>query len=99
MCYTGKYTERGIKERHGFQSEFVVDRQKYLVKVPEELKEAAVLCEPTSIVEKAIDLAGRIQRMRLPDWGAEDEQVFRGRRVLVAGVGAHWTARLNGVYP
>lgn len=87
MCYTGKYTERGIKGRHGFQSEYVVDHEKYLIKVPEELVYSAVLCEPVSVVEKAIDLVSEIQKARLPDW-REATRVFQGRRVLIAGVGA-----------
>jgi glucose 1-dehydrogenase len=72
---------------HGFQAEFVVDHQRYLIKVPEELRRVAVLCEPTSVVEKAIDMVAEIQKNRLPDWAAA-ENIFEGRRVLIAGVGA-----------
>lgn len=87
MCYTDKYTERGIKGINGYQTEFVVDHQRYLIKVPEELRNVGVLCEPTSVVEKAIDLVAKIQKERLPDWAAA-EKTFQGRHILIAGVGA-----------
>ncbi|HET9825082.1 MAG TPA: alcohol dehydrogenase catalytic domain-containing protein, partial [Chitinophagaceae bacterium] len=38
MCYTGQYTERGIKQADGYQAQFVVDQEKYFVKVPEEVR-------------------------------------------------------------
>lgn len=85
MCYSGKYTERGIKGRDGYQAEFVVDREKFVVKVPDCIKHFAVLCEPTSVVEKAIDEITRIQKARLPDWGNAIN--LQGKRALVAGLG------------
>ena len=83
MCETGNYTERGIKQRHGYQTEFVVEEQYYAILVPPGLKQLAVLTEPTTVVEKAIDHACRIQRARLPlqsDW-------LPHKKVLVAGLG------------
>ncbi|MFH0752346.1 MAG: alcohol dehydrogenase catalytic domain-containing protein, partial [archaeon] len=53
MCSTGDFTEAGIKGVHGGMAEYVVDVPDYLVKVPEELKNVAVLLEPLSVVEKA----------------------------------------------
>jgi len=85
MCYSGNYFERGIKGRDGYQSEFVVDREKFVVKVPDCIKRFAVLCEPTSVVEKAIDQLIRIQKARLPDW--ENAHNLQGKRALVAGLG------------
>lgn len=29
-CYTGDFTERGIKEAHGYMTEFVVDHERYM---------------------------------------------------------------------
>jgi glucose 1-dehydrogenase len=85
MCYTGHYTERGIKGLHGFDAEFVVDEEQYLVKIPESIKAIGVLTEPMSVAEKAIDEALCIQAARLPeitdDW-------LSGRKALVAGLGA-----------
>ena len=39
FCYTGDFTERGIKMTHGFLTEFYVDEEKYLTGVPPELRE------------------------------------------------------------
>ncbi len=85
MCYSGNYTERGIKGRDGYQAQFAVDREKYLVRVPDCIKRFAVLCEPTSVVEKAIDEMTRIQKARLPDWA--NALNLKGKRALVAGLG------------
>src|SRR5690348_12752806 len=35
LCYPGNYTERGIKGADGYQAEFVVDKEQYLVKLPD----------------------------------------------------------------
>ena len=40
---TGDFTERGIKGIHGYMTEFVVDDEQYVVKVPRELRDVAVL--------------------------------------------------------
>ncbi len=86
MCYTGDYTERGIKGRDGYQAEYVVDSEQYVVKIPRDMASFGVLTEPMSVVEKAIDEAIRIQASRWPD--AEDpEGWLRGRQALVAGIG------------
>lgn len=86
MCTTGDYTERGIKEAHGFQTEYVIDYEEYLVKVPEHLASLGVLSEPMSVSAKAIDEAQKIQAMRLP--GVNPRNWLEGKRVLVAGLGA-----------
>lgn len=86
MCMTGNYTERGIKERHGFQSEFVVDEEEFAVKVPPTIAEIAVLTEPMSVVQKAIDEAGIIQKGRLP-YLQNNEHWLQGKTALVAGLG------------
>ena len=65
FCNTGDFTERGIKGAHGFMTEFVVDDQRYLVKVPKELREVAVLLEPLTVAEKAGEQV-RILVQRLP---------------------------------
>ncbi|SDK83591.1 Threonine dehydrogenase [Catalinimonas alkaloidigena] len=86
MCYTGDYTERGIKEAHGFETEYVVDDEQYLVKVPETIKSVGVLAEPMSVAEKAIDEAVKLQAARLPE--VDDADWLQGKTTLVAGVGA-----------
>ena len=65
MCRNGRYTERGIKERHGFGSEYFRIEPEFSVKVDPALGEAGVLLEPTSVVAKAWDHTERIgQRAR-----------------------------------
>jgi threonine dehydrogenase-like Zn-dependent dehydrogenase len=86
MCRTGEYRERGIWGLDGFQAEYVVDTEQYIVRVPSELEPVGVLVEPLSVAEKAIDEALRIQMARLPDAPATPHWLF-GRRCLVAGLG------------
>ncbi len=86
MCETWLYTERGIWGRDGYQTEFVVDKEQYIVRVPPELEPIAVLTEPLTICEKAIDEAVHIQEARLPDAPATPDWLY-GRRCLVAGLG------------
>ena len=85
MCMTGNYTERGIKGRDGFQQEFVVDEDKYIVKVPEAIKHIGVLTEPTTVSEKAIDEVARIQAARLPN--VKSKTYLQGKQALVVGLG------------
>ncbi len=86
MCSTGDYTERGIKQRDGYETELVVDESQYFVKVPREQVPMGVLSEPTSVAEKAIDEALAVQAARIP--GVDDPgKWLEGKRVLVAGLG------------
>jgi threonine dehydrogenase-like Zn-dependent dehydrogenase len=87
MCYSGGYTERGIKQHDGFQAEYVVDTESYAVRVPDELAAVGVLSEPMSVTEKAIDEAIRIQASRLPD-DSDPLAWLKDKQVLVAGLGA-----------
>jgi len=100
MCYTGDYAERGIKGRHGYQAEYVVDSSGYTVRVPGELASVGVLTEPMSVAEKAIDEATRVQLGRLPDVD-DHARWLNGKQVLVAGLGpvgllAAFVLRLRG---
>lgn len=65
FCYSGDFTERGIKEMHGYMGEFVVDDERFMVKVPAELRDVAVLVEPLTIAEKALIQIHDVQN-RLP---------------------------------
>jgi threonine dehydrogenase-like Zn-dependent dehydrogenase len=60
MCRNGQYTERGIKERHGYGAERFRIEPKFAVKVDPALGVLGVLLEPTSIVAKAWDHIERI---------------------------------------
>jgi threonine dehydrogenase-like Zn-dependent dehydrogenase len=53
MCRNGRYTERGIKEIHGFMSERWRIESEYAIKVDPTLGILGVLLEPTTVVVKA----------------------------------------------
>ena len=86
MCQTGAYLERGIWGLDGYQTQFAVDAEQYVVEVPAELEAIGVLCEPLSVAEKAVDEAVRLQAARLPDAPATPDWLH-GRHCLVAGMG------------
>lgn len=86
MCQTGKYSERGIKGLDGYQTEFAVDKEQYVVSVPPQLAAVGILAEPLSIVEKAIDESLRVQTVRRPDAATTPDWLF-GCHCLVAGMG------------
>jgi threonine dehydrogenase-like Zn-dependent dehydrogenase len=65
FCYTGDFTERGIKMQHGFMTEFVVDDEQYMNVVPPGLRDVAVLVEPLTIAEKGLTQLWQVQQ-RLP---------------------------------
>lgn len=90
FCYTGDYKERGIKQLHGFMTEFVVDDVAYMNPVPAALRAVAVLTEPLTIAEKAVSEVWQVQK-RLP-WGLPAEaggEVTHGyrHRAVVLGAG------------
>jgi threonine dehydrogenase-like Zn-dependent dehydrogenase len=77
MCRNGRYTERGIKGRHGFMAERWGIEPEHAVRVAPELGDLGVLMEPTSVVAKAWEQVDRV--------GAR--LFWRPRRVLVTGTG------------
>jgi len=88
FCYTGDFTERGIKGRHGFMTEFVVDDEKYMNHVPLDLRNVAVLVEPLTIAQKAIEQLWQVQA-RLPWAGATQPEGPSNHchKALVLGAG------------
>jgi threonine dehydrogenase-like Zn-dependent dehydrogenase len=86
LCRTGGYLERGIWGLDGYQTEYVVDQDLYVVRVPSELEAVGVLCEPLSVAEKAIDEAVHLQSGRLPDASATSKWLQQ-QRCMVAGLG------------
>jgi glucose 1-dehydrogenase len=86
MCRTGLYAERGIWGLDGYQSEFVVDREQFVVRLVPDLEAVGVLAEPFSVAEKAILEAVQLQLARLPDV-ATSLDWLSGKRCLVAGLG------------
>ncbi len=77
MCLTGHYYEHGIYKLHGFASEWAVTDANYLVRIPRELGDVAVLLEPTSIVEKALHQVYTIQ----------NRMVWEPKSALMLGAG------------
>ncbi len=55
MCRNGQYTERGIKEIHGFMSERWRIEPEYAIKVDPSLGILGVLLEPTTVIIKALE--------------------------------------------
>lgn len=88
FCYTGDYSECGIKQAHGFACERTLDEAEYLHPVPAALRPWAVLTEPLTIAEKALIQIWEIQR-RLPWTDREALRQGDGRdlRALVLGAG------------
>jgi threonine dehydrogenase-like Zn-dependent dehydrogenase len=77
FCRNGRYTERGIKERHGYGSERWTVEVEYAVKLDPSLEPVGMLMEPTTIVAKAWDQIERIG----------NRAFFDPQRVLVTGAG------------
>jgi threonine dehydrogenase-like Zn-dependent dehydrogenase len=55
MCRNGQYTERGIKELHGYMSERWRIEPEYAMKVDPTLGLLGVLLEPTTVITKALE--------------------------------------------
>jgi threonine dehydrogenase-like Zn-dependent dehydrogenase len=72
------YYERGINLLHGYLCEYYVEDARYVVPLPDGLREVGVLLEPMAVVQKGLHQAFEIQR-RLPVW--------QPRRGLVTGAG------------
>jgi threonine dehydrogenase-like Zn-dependent dehydrogenase len=77
FCRNGKYTERGIKEIHGYGSQQWTVEADYAVKLDPGLEPVGMLMEPTTILAKAWDQIERIGR----------RAYFAPKRALVTGAG------------
>ena len=88
-CYTGDFTERGIKEAHGYMAESAVEQERHLNLVPPDLREIAVLTEPLTIAEKALGQITWMMQQRPPwlDPQTPGEERGRGLSALVLGIG------------
>ena len=78
MCRNGRYTERGIKERHGYGAERFRIEPEFVVKIDRGLGVLGVLLEPASILAKAWDHTERIGLRA---------RVWQPRTLLVTGAG------------
>lgn len=93
MTTDDEYLERGINLRHGYLTEYYVEDESFVVKVPQGLKHVGVLLEPMTVAQKGITQADEIQR-RLKVW--------RPIRAAVMGAGtlgllASLVLRLRGL--
>jgi threonine dehydrogenase-like Zn-dependent dehydrogenase len=78
MCRNGRYTERGIKERHGYGAEQFRLEPDFTIPIDPSLGHLGVLMEPTSIVAKAWEQVQRI---------GGRSTYWRPRVALVTGAG------------
>jgi threonine dehydrogenase-like Zn-dependent dehydrogenase len=78
MCRNGRYTERGIKERHGYGAERFRIEPEFAIKIDAELGILGVLLEPASILAKAWDHIERI---------GHRARVWQPKVLLVTGAG------------
>jgi glucose 1-dehydrogenase len=93
MTTDSQYFERGINLRHGYLTEYYVEDEEFVVKVPSGLRDVGVLLEPMTVAQKGIAQAYEIQR-RLKVW--------RPRTAAVMGSGtlgllASLALRLRGL--
>jgi threonine dehydrogenase-like Zn-dependent dehydrogenase len=77
MCTNGRYTERGIKARHGYASERFRIHPEYLVAVDPALGLHGVLLEPATVVAKAWDHIEKIGH----------RAAWAPRKALITGAG------------
>lgn len=78
MCLTGHYREHGIKQLHGYASEYALSDARFIVKLPNSLEEDGILLEPLTIVEKGEEQTFLIQESRMK---------WKPRNALVLGAG------------
>ncbi len=93
MTTDDEYFERGINLRHGYLTEYYVEDEAFVVKVPQALREVGVLLEPMTVAQKGIAQAYEIQRRM---------KVWRPKRAAVMGTGtlgllAALVLRLRGI--
>jgi threonine dehydrogenase-like Zn-dependent dehydrogenase len=77
MCRNGRYTERGIKERHGYGAERFRIEPQFAVRIDPQLGPLGVLLEPASILAKAWDHTERIG----------SRATWKPQKLLVTGAG------------
>jgi threonine dehydrogenase-like Zn-dependent dehydrogenase len=78
MCRNGRYTERGIKERNGYGSEYFRIEPDFAIPIDPSLGHLGVLLEPASVVAKAWEQVERIGA-RAANW--------QPRVALITGAG------------
>lgn len=77
FCLNGEYTERGIKQRHGYGSTVWTLETDFAIKLAPDVGDLGVLTEPTSVVAKAWEQAELVG----------SRAYFAPETVLVTGAG------------
>jgi len=86
ICNTGRYTERGIVKLHGFMSEYFIEQEENLTKIPQALKSQAVMLEPLTIGIKALEEYYKVQKSRLCITNdISDKDILRNALIIGAG--------------
>ena len=97
MCRNGQYTERGIKEIHGFMSERWRIEPEYAIKVDPSLGILGVLLEPTTVIIKALEQVLAVGPTRL--LGTEDRARDRSGPDWSFGGWCSESGRIRGPCP
>jgi len=84
FCETGGFIEAGISGMHGFMREKIIDYEEFLVPVPKEIRDLAILAQPLSDLEKSFDEIVSVQRRMI--WTCTDG-TYNCRKALVVGTG------------
>src|ERR1051325_8258681 len=93
MTTDTEYFERGINLLHGYLTEYYVEDEEFIVKIPQGLKDVGVLLEPMTVAQKGIPQAYEIKR-RLKVWAPRTAAVM-GAGTL--GLLATLMLRLRGI--
>lgn len=84
FCETGEFVEAGISGMHGFMRERIIDLEEFLVPVPKEIRNVAILAQPLSDLEKSFEEILSVQRRMV--WTCNDG-TYNCRKALVIGTG------------
>ncbi len=84
FCETGDFVEAGIKGMHGFMREYIYDDEQYLVKIPEDIMDIAIMAQPLSDLEKSLEEILNVQNRMY--WKCPDG-TYGCRSALVTGTG------------
>lgn len=85
FCETGEFVEAGIKGMHGFMREYIYDSPEFLVRVPPDIRNTAIMAQPLSDLEKSLEEIFSVQGRLY--WKCRDG-TYGCRRALVIGTGA-----------
>ncbi len=84
FCETGEFVEAGIRGHDGFMRDEFIEEEEYLVKIPSDIKDIAVLLEPLSNVVKAYNELTFLQRRMI--WWCRDGS-YSCKNAVIIGSG------------